>query len=125
MIKNTFKLFCLVLLFSFDELTALDTTTLYLEPGQTHTFFTEDSRIHSKFDVKSYELDLEGYHSESRKAVELIPTYALKINTHAFPGTFKVVGKNDKGETKTTTIVIVGPKKNKRNNTITQREDLP
>lgn len=114
MTKSSFKRVSLILLFSPAGLIGLDTTTVYLAPGQTHTFNVEDSRIHSKFDVKSYELDLKGYHSESRKAVELVPTYALKINTHAFPGTFKVVGKNDKGETKTTTIVVVEPKKTKR-----------
>ncbi len=100
----------------------LDETVVRVQPGQTVTFETEhSSRIHSKFEVQSYELKEDDYHQQTHHEIRLYPpTYVLEIGKNAHPGTFKVVGKNDVGHIKTTKTIIVEPKKKRLNKVETE-----
>lgn len=87
----------------------LDEKVIRVQPGQTVTFATEQSRIHSKFDIKSYELEIDGY-KDAYEIHFFPPTYELRIGKHAHPGTFNVIKKNGAELSEKTYTIIVDQK---------------
>ena len=90
----------------------LDETTITLYHHDTKDFATDNSRIHSKFDIKTYQLDMSGYPHVPAHEVYLVPTnYRLYIGGHAPEGSVRVLGLNPQGKVKSTTNVLIQAKK--------------